>query len=458
MRGLLAFVVSFVTLATGARAMPQEPAATAGQLQEQIDAIKKQTDLLEAQKKLLEAQKALTDAQKPSTNAEEIATAKAAREMADAQKALLDSKKAQSEAELAAFKASLGEVPSSGISGAVDAKENAGELEAALLAMKAIEEIAGTISGRVRKLAADGSRIVVVAAAEVPSFSSLIAYDTEVAVVREVLKGAIAAAAPKTEAPGAKPEAVPLLGAAGVALDATSKLLSFFKSDFVVKGVTLELPDSVALNAVADELARPAQAGNGTAFEVRVPTIYDPAMLASAADFFIKDIGELSKLRGEAQTLVTQGSAQLADLKKAFDAASDTTTKAAFEQQLALKTKLVSGLQSAIALMDAWYTKLGTPDSKGVSALVTVAREKAIAGSIGEGLLLVVKVQKAGGGVMTKKNLWTFFGGMPLYHMGGAAVTFTLIDGKTGVVKASGVIPVHGGFVKAGDLRKVLGS
>ena len=53
---------------------------------------------------------------------------------------------------------------------------------------------------------------------------------------------------------------------------------------------------------------------------------------------------------------------------------------------------------------------------------------------------------------MSKKNLWTALGGMPLFHMGGAAVSYRLLNGTDGTVAAAGVVPVHGGYVKAGKL------
>ena len=69
------------------------------------------------------------------------------------------------------------------------------------------------------------------------------------------------------------------------------------------------------------------------------------------------------------------------------------------------------------------------------------------------GQLLIVKIQKAGGAHYTKKNMWTLFGGMPFYHMGGVIVSFVLLDGAAGSVAKSGVVPIHGGFVKANKVE-----
>jgi len=40
--------------------------------------------------------------------------------------------------------------------------------------------------------------------------------------------------------------------------------------------------------------------------------------------------------------------------------------------------------------------------------------------------------------------------------MGGVVGSFALIEGKDGNVLASGVVPIHGGFVKANDLEETV--
>lgn len=68
--------------------------------------------------------------------------------------------------------------------------------------------------------------------------------------------------------------------------------------------------------------------------------------------------------------------------------------------------------------------------------------------------VLFLKIQKAGAGYFVKKNLWTIFGGMPLFHMGGASVSFLLFGGKPGMVETNAVDPVYGGFVKSKSVSK----
>jgi len=45
---------------------------------------------------------------------------------------------------------------------------------------------------------------------------------------------------------------------------------------------------------------------------------------------------------------------------------------------------------------------------------------------------------------------------MPFFHMGGVVASYLLMDGKTGNVVRAGVVPVHGGFIKANDLQDTL--
>lgn len=116
------------------------------------------------------------------------------------------------------------------------------------------------------------------------------------------------------------------------------------------------------------------------------------------------------------------------------------------------------GWKAAIALYDGVFAKLTTADDKGLTPLTMVIRETEAADALAAGTqLLLVKLHTSGGAYYTKKNMLTFFGGMPFFHMGGVVASFALLDGKTGSVVAADVIPIHGGFVKASDVQKTVG-
>lgn len=415
-------------------------------------------------------------------------------ELLKKQKEVVDAEKDLAASRNAALKAAVGELPSSGISGTVTLKEGAGDLEAALLAMAAVREAADTIGGRIRNVLEDKTAVVMVSEADKPTFANMVAYDAEVVLVNRLFDKAIVSANARSAvpAPAAPPPAPPpppppspereaaavaeakarlelasTLATAGVALDATTKLLSFFRSDAEVSGTAVTLEDGAALNAIACALHHPfTGAGTGShgakAFNVSIPAMYHPATGVDSTKFFADDATALAGKRADALRVQTAIEAEMAALPARIAALeADTATKGNAEHQaltraLADHTDLVAALKSAGAFMDAWLTKLSAPDSKGIAALVNVAKEKALAEAIKSGYLLIVKVTKAGGGVMVKKHLWTFFGRLPLFHMGGAAVSFTLLHGATGNVAAAGLIPVHGGFVKADHLRTTL--
>jgi hypothetical protein len=104
-------------------------------------------------------------------------------------------------------------------------------------------------------------------------------------------------------------------------------------------------------------------------------------------------------------------------------------------------------LRKAITKSEEFISALSVADAKGVAPITKIALEKAICDELKgeEALALVLDVRAMVGGYYTKKNLFTFLGGMPFYVMGGAVVTYYLVD-KKGKVKKAGLVPVHGGY------------
>jgi hypothetical protein len=365
--------------------------------------------------------------------AEQIAAAKAAKELADAQ--------------LAAFKAAVGDVPRSGITGSVTLQgEKVGELEATLLAAHALKKAATTIAVQVAAVVAPNAGITVVAAPDVPAFQALLAYKAQHALVRTALLSGIQASSAFPS--GRDAAALPMAGAAGVALDVASKLAGFFRSDFTVGGVALSLDEAAAVNEVAGQLCQK--------FVVVVPGVFNPRALTDAGGTVVTQVTDLSVSNQEAERRLAEHEAAADQLTRAIAAEADADRKRAFEDELTKHKTVLDSLRSAVALFATWMTKLSSADDKGVTSLATIAKEQAIIDGLAGGHLLTVKVQKAGGGFFVKKNLWTAFGEMPLYHMGGVAVTFALLEGSSGKVLASGAVPVYAGFVKSKEVQTTL--
>ena len=412
---------------------------------------------LEAQKKALDARHALEVAQDPSKKAtdDKLAAAKAAKDLADAQKASADAQKSQSDAQLAAFKAAVGDVPSSGYSGSVDLKDKAGSTEAALLAGKSVVEAAKKVAESLPK---QGPRrtVFLYAMNDVPNFQALIAFRAQVALVKKAFADAqVTSDAADKSAPepvGFRLEAVPILGAAGLGLDAVNKLLGFFRTDYTVGGVDLSFDDSLLLHALAGVIAN-----SDKNLEVRLPAAYNADALSDAASGILAEFNTLSFLKIGGQDNANRQDKLAARFSDDAAKETDAAKKADLLNKSKAHKNASDAWKAAAALYDSFFSKLTTADDKGVAPLTTVIRDAVIADSLSKGnLLLISKLQKSGGAYYTKKNMWTFFGGMPLYHMGGVVVSYVSLSGTDGHVLSSGVVPIHGGFVKASKLAKYL--
>jgi hypothetical protein len=106
-----------------------------------------------------------------------------------------------------------------------------------------------------------------------------------------------------------------------------------------------------------------------------------------------------------------------------------------------------AAVKAVVTRAASFIAALGTADANGVLPIIKVVQQKAICDALSgdSTYMLAVDVRAATGGYYTKKNLWTFFGGLPLFAMGGAIVTYQLLD-KKGALYASGLVPRHGGY------------
>lgn len=421
---------------------------------------------LDAQKALLEARKALDAAQTPTDPdkkklEDQVAAAKAAKDLADAAKAAADARKAEADASLAALKAQIGEVPASGIAGDTTLREKVGVAEAALLASKAVEEAADKMikhllaADTVNAVSPGTKTIILYPATDVPGFQALITYRAQIAIIEKAFAEAQAKSSDAdTKAPkpaNFKTEAVPI-AAAGLALDAVTKLLGYFKSDYAVGGVDVTQNDSVLVHALAGGLTK-----SDKKFSVLLPGIYNPEVLTNSASGILTKLSTLSTLKIFSLQKVDVHDQLASQFTKAAETETDAAKKKDLLEKAQLHTTASAALKAASGIYDSFFGKLTTADDKGLVPLTQVIRDTSVSDALENGAyLLLVKLQSSGGSYYTRKNLWTFFGGMPIFHMGGVVTSFLLLDGKSGKVLASGVIPVHGGFVKAGQVRSHL--
>lgn len=429
-----------------------------------IEEIKQQTALIEAETARINAELARINAER----AKEAASSPDNR-LKDLQSslALTNAQKDLSTAQTSARIAELfGDVKAGPFSGSVDMKEKAGTLEATLLATKAVREGGNAIAKKVKKsVETDVSgatalraptesdpkparAVLIIPARSFDSFQRLLSYEFR----KRLIGRALTSATPTTdsgdtEAVGAAPAVL------SAGLDAVKNILGFFKTDFVVGGIDAKVEEAAAVFALAGALRN-----ESTNVTVLLPGTFLPGGQQGAIKDISDDIKELADKR---DSLVTTANQKSKDAEAAETQA--TTAQGAEKKRL---TGLAAKLRAealtatnAIALYDGFVASLITPDAAGNAPLAQLVNDRALNDWVKKGgvRVLLVRLESTGGGFLIKKNLWTGLGAAaPLYHMGGASLSYVLLDGPSGNVLSADVVAIHGGYQPSRKIREVL--
>lgn len=414
------------------------PAMTTNELQGEIELLKKQVEKLKEEKNLADAQRALDAAKAgPDTPNKALLESKARDEARrDAAKASYDAWEAET----------IGTVKAGSFSGAVTKEADTGKAEAALLAADALRIAATRIAARIPE---DSKRIEVFAAAEFPDFQRLAGFRFQRELVRQAY-GQVGIQ-PATVGPGVTASAVAAPAAISAGLEALSKILGFFKTDYTVGGVAVTMTESALVNAVAGELATKK-------VQVRVPRLFVPTARDGAVRGLVGLLMELQGLRVQATEAVEAKGEEAQRLEDQAKALPDGAAKEAKQKAAAALRSEVAAIEGVIKMHEAFVASLTVPDGKtGALPAAALAFELAFEEALkNQADILLLRLESAGGGYLIKKNLWTGLGSIPLYHMGGATVSFLLLAGAEGTVKGGGVVPVHGGFIRAGRMQQHL--
>ena len=244
----------------------------------------------------------------------------------------------------------------------------------------------------------------------------------------------------------------PALGVATAGLEALGKLLSFFKSDFTMGGTEIAFDNSMLLFAVAGAI----QQKGCNNLTVHTPSIYSPTAKTDAIAALSKELLGLMQLRDVAsQTMKLSEQARTNDQK--LLAAAKPEDKGEIQIRIDQATARIEQLKAVAVMHDTFVNSLTAPDAAGAVPALGLAEQIALDSAISdvEAAIVLVRLEKAGGGYYVKKNMWTGLGAMPFYQMGGAVVSYAILAGPTGAVLKAGVVPVHGGYMKASEVQKV---
>lgn len=281
--------------------------------------------------------------------------------------------------------------------GKVTLGAGAGELESWLLSAEAIQEAGALIVTAIGR----DKPVLLLTGDDTVDFQLLISLNEEIDDISRQLNRA------KTEAGacGKKPSGprltnnapiIPLIGALG----------SILQSDTEVRGVNVDAKDRILATAVARELRANAILPTAAAYP-------DSAETALS----IK-IGNLSQLRAQAEQL------------KACLPAS--------------KKDEIAGLATAITRHDTFRTAISSANAQGRVRLADAFALQAI--YIDTPTVLRVRLEKAGGTLLTRKNIWTALGAKAVAVTGGVVATFIQTDPTKGSVINAGLITCRTGL------------
>lgn len=403
-------------------------------------------EALDAQAKLIVSQKALAKAQAgDDPAATQLTAATQAAAIAAQQKLLSDS-------QTGILKNNF-TVPDSGYTGEIKPGDKAGSIEGSLLAAHAINVAADRVIKRMGKKVGPGQSIVLYSGSDLPDFQSLIAFHAQYHLIDKALDEALRNIDDaQTKAKALLPPKVEFAPAMiGAGLDAANKILGFFRTDYAIQGVAVTTDDLLLINALANALT-------DESFKVILPALYNASALLDTSPV-IAQLDSITAKRVDLQQKVDLAPALVDDLAAAAGKETDVVKKTKdVEAGANLKTASDQGKVTA-ALYDGLLTKLTTPDDKAKLPLAAIIQQNAIRTELQNGnTLMTAKITSAGGTYYTRKNLWSFFGTMPFFTMGGAVINYTLLDGKTGIVLSAGAIPIDSGFFKIHQLPKAINS
>ena len=390
-------------------------------------------------------------------NAAVIAQANAQKTVADAQAAVAtarklaaDAEKAATEAQVAAAGAKNGTVAGSTYAtGAVTVGDGGPQSEAMLLVARALRQAASDASVELAPELAKVSKrtVLLVTDASQVSTMQLTMFDVQtgrlidglsVAHQNFVAVNAYRPPTPKAAAKAAADTArfAPLAIAAGAdtALSVVSKLGSFFMTDYKYGTVAVTASEQMYGAALLSGLRR---SGLGATF-------VSPADILPDGSNLLTRLQELDK--GIQTALDDASQSTLMAVRLTKQAETDTDHAAELHVAAARFTASAAASQAMIDATNGLVTSYFTASADKAAPIAQLLHQDSVKTQIGNKAVVLLVTGTPTAAYYTKKNLWTFFGGMPVYTMGGTVMTYKLFEPKTGEVLAWGTIAKHGDY------------
>ncbi|WP_344699858.1 hypothetical protein [Sphingomonas limnosediminicola] len=225
----------------------------------------------------------------------------------------------------------------------------------------------------------------------------------------------------------------------GAGLDLAAKLGNYFQTDYTFGPVSVTSPDNVMAFAVSDALKRKYCPPGSDKSQCHLVRLVIPKQVAPK-DYpeFTADLAALAQLNqdvllkaGEATARASSGDeGHAAELK-----AAATAAEAAGAAYKSLIDSLMAVPQAGEPLIERiWRQRVVKAKLDSPTTAILVLSDKPL------------------GAYYTKKNLWTFLGGPPLFTMAGLTVSYALLD-KDRSLLTSGTVALHEGYQSVRDVQ-----
>ncbi len=390
-----------------------------------------------------------------TTSLDELAKLKALEEARkatfDAAKAAADSRKAAVEAQTAASVAKIGTVTGqSSIQGTVTMGTYGAKAEGVLLVTRstrlAAQEIAPTLKPALDTYKARS--VLILNGTSDLATPDAIQFDLQVHSINSAITLARAyfAQAKAVDTPQIVSKAnsqgttrAAPLAIAGALLDGVTKLGSYFMTDYSFGSVEVSTTSQLVANALVSALRQ-----NDITNEIVIPA----NVVASDAQAVFTDLDAIQVQYLPIPAEQAEAKARFAELSKG------TGPKAV--QAAALYSQADAAATRATTAYEKLMTGLLADPAEGKEALVVrIVRQKTVQAKLKTAPLLLLLNSEEAAAYYTKKNLWTFLGGPPLYTMGGVSLTYTLYENNGGAILAAGTVAKHGGYRSVKAVEKL---
>ncbi len=372
---------------------------------------------------------------------------------------LAKAKQETAEANAARAKANIGELSSQSLptgSGTATALN----IEGKILAYRAVDAVASDIATQVLNAAPKATNIVIFGDAQFSAITRYWMFRTQLSKLNKSIVQIVGGNLDEPRLPGLSSdesltsckrgpvkEVIPPL----IAVAAGLQVLSLFKTDKVMTGTDVSDDDFALSSAVVGKLksARPS-------LNIVYPTVYVPNAFPAVPRPEVKSavldaVDELERYKGALDRLSTLIDSRKKTLAAAIGSAktsascksmyeTDVKTLERMEQSNKTLQKLVSNNQEFLSKVD---------DKSGSSVLQDLYIAETLTSNFKSAYVLKLKTVAAGGATLAEKNLFT----TNFYFSGGAIISYMLLDGQSGEIVSTAVLPRYAQYVKANDFR-----